>query len=164
MYYIVLPDDNWSTYPPLRTVWNKIRISGVPTPGISTVTVLTSDFTFSVSNGETSGAHDLTEIEWGIGADCTGGSGEYSLNLAGLPFKLEDDQPAEAPGGYHPSGTATCTNDQTRCMGDCGGWCGYCGFSHAGTFPEVTLEVTDQGAFDAAAAMYTLDVKRCDEC
>ena len=38
-YYINLPDDNWSEYYPVETVWHKLRIIGTPISGSTEVTV-----------------------------------------------------------------------------------------------------------------------------
>ena len=47
-------------------------------------------------------------------------------------------------------GSASCSEDYRTCSGSCGGFCGFCGFGHAGWFHSVTLVVDDQVAFDAA--------------
>jgi hypothetical protein len=121
--------------------------------GTTEVIIDMTDLTFSDSNDEISGKHSLTSLEWGIGADCRYGSryeSQYKLNLEGTPFKLQDSQPRHgSAGGYLPHGSASCEEGQQICSGQCGGYCGYCGFGHAGQVKRVTLVVADQKAFDA---------------
>ena len=156
-YYLNLPEDNWSEYGLLQTTWHKVRVSP-PRKGQTQVTAYPSDSTYTTSNGQTSRAHNLRVMHWGVAADCAGSAqSQYSLSLMGTPFHLEDHQPAVWRGGAAEVGSgATCTNGQKTCSGSVGGGCGYCGFQAAHDAPQpVVLLVDDQLLFDAWAETYT---------
>lgn len=149
-YYINLPPtDNWSMYGPVRTVWTKLRIIGTPHLGATTVDIDLHDWSFSVSNGEKSLAHNLTQIEWGISGDCRGSpESEMRVNLLGTPFAYEAE--FMSAGGEEAHGSVSCSQSDQYCQGSCGGWCGYCGLGAASETSTATLTVIDRSRYDAA--------------
>jgi len=155
--YINLPrDENWSEYFPLKTIWKKMRIvdDGSLKEGSRQVTIDMKDYAYASHNGGISNNHKLKEMDWGIAADCRAGGeryqSSYSLSLKGTPFSLQASEPKFPKAGWLAHGGATCSQNQQVCTGKCGGYCGYCGFEHAGVLKTVRLVVSDQKMFDAA--------------
>ena len=143
--------DNWSEYYPLKTTWEKLRIAGTPQVGDTTVAIDLTDLSYASSNGQTSNHHDLTSLEWGIGADCRSSSqtSPFRLNLEGTPFRVDTSTFLVEAAGYNAHGSASCDSNGKVCSGACGGDCGYCGFGHPGDIQTVTLLVHDQGLFNS---------------
>lgn len=156
--YLNLPDDNWSSYYPQKTVWTKLKLVERPNVGDTRVSIDATDFTFALSNGQPSNQHGYTRLNWGTGADCRGGlSSPFSMNLAGTPFGLAADEHIGVH-GWAAWGASNCDAERQVCNGHCGGSCGMCGPGTSGrtmdgrdanTRPFV-LNVIDQPAFDAA--------------
>jgi len=160
VFYINLPDtDNWSEYGLLRTVWSKLQIIGFPATGGTSVTVNLTAWSFSSSNGAADPVGmGLTQVEWGIAADCRGKSegGSMRINLVGTPFSYEAVYPAvTGSAATFAHGSVTCTSASNQsCQATCGGFCGYCGLGIPTVATTAVLKVWDQAMFDAGAQIY----------
>lgn len=167
-YYLVLQnEDNWSTYGPVNTTWQKLRIHGTPKEGMTSVPAFLHDWTFSKSNGKKSPEGDLEtgpleQIEWGLATDCrdhtklasglkVDAESPFKVNLEGTPFAFETIAVTRAA-GHEAHGEVICTDDRKVCEGRCGGMCGFCGLGHAGQVKQTRLAVIDQEMFNAGLA------------
>lgn len=164
-FYVVLQEeDNWSTYGPLNTTWQKLRVKVTPKVGDTSIPIFLHDWAFSKSNGKTSPEGDLetgvlNQIEWGLAQDCrdhtklasglrVDAESPFKINLRGTPFAFETIAVTRAT-GHEAHGVVECSDDRQVCAGRCGGMCGFCGLGHAGQTKETRLAVIDQKMFDA---------------
>ena len=109
-YYINLhSNDNWSEWLPLRTTWQKVRLSEPPLQGSTTVQINLTDTKFASSNMSytppTVPYEPTSFVMWGFAGRCkqkgpipdlSAYQSWYQLDLTGTPFRLEDDD------SWHP--------------------------------------------------------------